>query len=490
MYKIGSKFCIYICKILVANCLSRIYNNNIILSKGTLLIRTLCIMFRKEYMYNRIWFHEYQEMGVLYRHHDTIVYLAQHVKLLNLCVIKQINKGSTYFDQGLMEARILKSLQHNGIPLLYDHYETEDAIFLVEEYKEGETLYSICQSEQLSYQSILSFGIQLCNILYYLHSLSPSVLHLDINPNNIIVHEGQLSLIDFSAAIQLETKKYYGQRYGTPGYAAPEQFSIKPLDCRTDMYAFGKTLATMLSRLDQRMVTKKIVYGIEKIVRTCTRYKKLQRYHSIQQVGSLLSKLYQEEKSNEPKEELSYVVAGTQNRIGTTHMALLLSTYLKSVHGSCLYVERNLTKNASFLIREQKLLGETGFYEYEHIPIMPFADKEEDSQSMRHQFSCSVADLGVLTKDNIHEFMQYRNRIIVFGSKAHELSMTITCLKLLPSLTGTYFLENFVSYREDKIISQLMPDRQRFHFPYEPNLAFQNDSEIYSLFSKMEKGVW
>lgn len=446
------------------------------------------IMFRKENMYNCFWFHQYRKMSVLYHHHDTIVYLAQHVKLLDLCIIKQISRKSSYYDQGLMEAMILKSLQHIGIPALYNLYETEEAIFLIEEYKEGVTLYSICQTEQLSYYSILSYGIQLCDILHYLHSQTPQVLHLDINPNNIIVHQEQVSLIDYSASIRLERKKYNGSRYGTLGYAAPEQFCRKPLDIRTDIYSFGKTLEMMVGQLEKRKEITKGTQALDKIIRTCTHSKKSRRYHSIQQVGSLLSKLYQEENSNNPKKEFNFVVAGTQNRIGTTHLALLLSSYLRTVYGDCLYVEKNQTRNAAYLIREEKRLGETGFYEYEQIPIMIFTDKE-GNKNRAHSFSCTVTDLGVLSKENIHEFMKYTHRILVFGGKAHELSKTLNCLDLFPSMKKTYFLENFSSKHYSKEILAFIPKQQRFCFPYEPDLTVKRDSAIFSLLSIVVKGA-
>jgi serine/threonine-protein kinase len=388
-----------------------------------------------------------------------------------------------------MEAKLLKSLHHLGIPKLYYQYETEDSVFLVEEYKEGETLYSICQSEQLSYQSILSFGIQLCDILQYLHSQPHPILHLDLNPNNIIVYQERLALIDFSAAICLESKKYYGQRYGTPGYAAPEQFNKKALNCRTDIFAFGKTLAFMLDKIEKVAIAQKTYLRLEKIIRTCIRQYKSQRFHSIQQVGSLLSELYQEVKSNGTKKELDYVIAGTQSRIGTTHLALLLSAYLRLVYGSCLYMEKNETRNAALLLREKGKLGKAGIYEYEQIPIRLVADKEHGDRRLSHEFACTVSDYGVLDQNNLNEFLKYSNRILVYGTKAYELPFTRNCLELLPSFAETKYFGNFSSQKEFEEIQMLFQSKHNYCLPYEPSFIIKKESEVFMLFAKMERGA-
>ncbi len=437
-------------------------------------------------MCNRILLQQYLILKVLYQHQDTIVYLAQHVKLLNLCVIKQINKESTFFYQCFMEAKLLQALHHNGIPLYYKHYETEEAIYLVEEYKEGDSLYSICHIDQLSYPTILSYGIQLCDILHYLHSQPQPVLHLDLNPNNIVIDKGRLSLLDFSAAICLESKNYHGQRFGTIGFAAPEQYNQKSLDERTDIYAFGKVLKVMLDWAKQNEGNE-LRLNIEKIIKRCTRYHKSRRFRSIQQVGSLLSKLYQKI-SNGPRKELDFVVAGTQSRIGTTHLALLFSAYLKHVHGSCLYIEKNESGNAALLIQGNLKLGDAGFYEYEQIPIM-LAVNDLVDQTRGQEFACTVTDYGVLTQQNVQEFMSFKNRILVFGSKAYEQQFTKSCLRLLPTSTDTYYLGNFMSKKEFKAIKSILDSKRVYRLPYEASMKLSKESELLSVFFRIERGV-
>jgi len=68
------------------------------------------------------------------------------------------------------------------------------------------------------------------------------VIHRDLKPSNVLVGErGMIKIIDFGLATTAvgDGLTATGAILGTPHYMAPEQLRGKPVDARTDVYAFG-----------------------------------------------------------------------------------------------------------------------------------------------------------------------------------------------------------------------------------------------------------
>ena len=103
------------------------------------------------------------------------------------------------------------------------------------------------KGERFSSREILKTGIALSGILCYLHAQNPPVFYRDLKPDNVMITErGEIYLVDFGAAGTEETGVEV--RYGTRGYAAPEQYNGK-CDARSDLYALGALLAAPLAFL-------------------------------------------------------------------------------------------------------------------------------------------------------------------------------------------------------------------------------------------------
>ena len=92
---------------------------------------------------------------------------------------------------------------------------------------------------------------QVCDALTYLHdNQNPPVIHRDIKPANIkITPSGVAVLVDFGIA-----KAYFGQiqttlgtHAVTEGYCPPEQYGHGVTDARSDMYALGQPVASVLT---------------------------------------------------------------------------------------------------------------------------------------------------------------------------------------------------------------------------------------------------
>lgn len=78
------------------------------------------------------------------------------------------------------------------------------------------------------------------------HMNDKGYVHADMKPTNVLVTEkGNVKVIDLGQAHPIGKAKERIQ--GTPGFMAPEQAEVKPLNERTDVYNFGATMYWMLT---------------------------------------------------------------------------------------------------------------------------------------------------------------------------------------------------------------------------------------------------
>jgi len=191
-----------------------------------------------------ILFGKYRIERVIGRGRSGTVFLARHLGLDERRAIKRVPREHA---DSAREAAVLKELRHPGIPIIYDLEEDSNYYYLIEEYLDGESLYALIQREgSLVKAKAVSYGIELCRIIIYLHSFEPNpILYLDLQPRNILICQGALKLIDFDQAVMFSDAKTLRTRYGTKGCAAPEQYTDEPLDERTDIYAIGVLLYFM-----------------------------------------------------------------------------------------------------------------------------------------------------------------------------------------------------------------------------------------------------
>jgi hypothetical protein len=153
------------------------------------------------------------------------------------------------------EARILETLDHPGIPRFHADLVRDagrnSAFYLVQEFIDGPTLEALHGGRPIVPERAFRYGLQLLEILRYLHSFSPPVVHRDVKPGNVMVRaDGSLVLIDFgSVRAALDTATGGSTVAGTFGYMAPEQFMGRAVP-RTDIYGVGATLVALLSADD------------------------------------------------------------------------------------------------------------------------------------------------------------------------------------------------------------------------------------------------
>ena len=148
-------------------------------------------------------------------------------------------------------SRIKKS-PVDGVPKVYELVPTDAELFVVEDYIDGVRLDQIDKLPGVNMEDwMITFGANMCDILSGLHKLTPPIIHRDIKPQNIIVAEGDVYLIDFNIS-----REYTGTQgkdtliMGTREYAAPEQYGFLESDVRTDIYGLGATLRYLYEKFD------------------------------------------------------------------------------------------------------------------------------------------------------------------------------------------------------------------------------------------------
>ncbi|HEY3999325.1 MAG TPA: serine/threonine-protein kinase [Candidatus Xenobia bacterium] len=173
------------------------------------------------------------------------VFLARDAKLERRVAIKELLLEEN-LDQLEREARLLATLDHPNIVRVLDYLDTGRKQYLIMEYIEGHTLESARPSTP---GQIWQWTEQLLDALQYLHDRS--VVFRDLKPANIMVDaQERVHLIDFGIARacgpQVATASCL-RGTGTPGYAPVEQYYGSSTDPRSDVYALGATLYTLLT---------------------------------------------------------------------------------------------------------------------------------------------------------------------------------------------------------------------------------------------------
>lgn len=160
------------------------------------------------------------------------------------------------------EAKVLGSLSHSNIAVLYGFEESSGTRALVMELVEGPMLGERIKQGALALEEALPIAKQIAEALEYAHERG--IIHRDLKPSNVkLTAEGQVKLLDFGLAKALEGETSEeelqnsptlsaaatraGVMLGTAAYMAPEQARGKRVDRRADIWAFGCVLYEMLT---------------------------------------------------------------------------------------------------------------------------------------------------------------------------------------------------------------------------------------------------
>ena len=180
------------------------------------------------------------------------VYEAAHkigrraaIKILHpeIAMDKQVRER---FEQ---EALAVNSVGHPGVVEIQDVDETEEGSpFLVMELLDGETLADrVERNPDMPLDALLRIVDQVLDTLTACHK--KGVIHRDIKPENLfLLTNGKVKLLDFGIArVRAGVRTAAGTMLGTVAFMPPEQLKGETIDSRTDLFAVGATMFSVLS---------------------------------------------------------------------------------------------------------------------------------------------------------------------------------------------------------------------------------------------------
>ncbi|OBF92877.1 serine/threonine protein kinase [Mycobacterium sp. 852002-51163_SCH5372311] len=150
----------------------------------------------------------------------------------------------------MAERQFLAEVVHPSIVQIFNFVEHVDRHgdpvgYIVMEYIGGQSLKQ-GKGETLPVAEAIAYLLEILPALTYLHSIG--LVYNDLKPENIMLTEEQLKLIDLGAVSRINS---FGYLYGTPGFQAPEIVRTGPT-VATDIYTVGRTLAALTLNLRTR----------------------------------------------------------------------------------------------------------------------------------------------------------------------------------------------------------------------------------------------
>lgn len=235
------------------------------------------------------------------------IYLCRDEMTGRELAVKEAKSDDGEVKQSLIaEAKILTQLSHKSLVKIIEVIQERGRFLIVMEYVPGPSLKDYLDEKRIpSEAEIINWGMQLCDVLYYLHTRQPAIIYRDLKPANIVLRpDGSLCLIDFGTAREYKVDRTKDTvNLGTKGYAAPEQYGTGQgqSDPRTDIYTLGATLfhlATGRYPLDVpaefplvRKLNPKISEDLEHLIAKCAQTNADSRYQNCMDIYMELSEI-------------------------------------------------------------------------------------------------------------------------------------------------------------------------------------------------------
>lgn len=187
--------------------------------------------------------------------------------------------------------QMLKDHSFKGVPQIYRIESVNEKTILIEEYIHGLNLAQVVRNEgSLPESLVLSYMMQLCDILDQFHKMSPQIIHRDIKPDNIILsNDSNIFLIDFNISRKynpysaLDTVALISRHF-----SAPESYGFGQTDSRSDIYSIGATMHYLLT--GGYLKETSYMGSMKDIISKCTMMDPDRRYQSVRELKTAFDK--------------------------------------------------------------------------------------------------------------------------------------------------------------------------------------------------------
>jgi hypothetical protein len=148
------------------------------------------------------------------------------------------------------EARLLASLRHQRVVRVLDHFAHETGQYVVMDLVRGIDLGALIKQRGtpgLPVEQSIALVREACEALQYVHD--QQIVHRDVKPQNLILSERGVVLVDFGIARLLDSDEEEDGTVGigTPRFMAPEVFAGGRVSPRTDVFGVAATLWTLIT---------------------------------------------------------------------------------------------------------------------------------------------------------------------------------------------------------------------------------------------------
>jgi serine/threonine-protein kinase len=239
------------------------------------------------------------------------------------------------------ESLLLTELEHPSIPTVYDYFydDTSERFYLVMKFIPGSDLSSRLRNApggRIDEPTVTEWGIQVADVLYYLHTRPEPIIYRDLKPANLMIdsNNNRIMLIDFGIARWVNKKEKGVTAVGTMGYAPPELFSGQA-DPRVDIYSLGATMFHLLTGSDPqdnpllifdftknprpRQIAPALSSEMERILTRAVEYKPEHRFQSGAELRDVLAAHLEKLRSG----QVSYGLPGYELGSETVRVAIV-----------------------------------------------------------------------------------------------------------------------------------------------------------------------
>lgn len=358
------------------------------------------------------------------------VYVCTNIELGNQWAVK-------HFSGSLNEKEILVKLNHVSLPKIADLFEEKRGTFIIESLIEGKSLDDrIKEGEVFQEKEVISWMIQLCEALQYIHN--KNILHMDIKPKNILItDDSKAILIDFGIAAHKEGDEKYPIYGYSPLFSSPEQEGgLCKIDERSDLYALGATFYYLFTKnspkvkIDIKNFAPFLSDEFASIIHRCLDKNMDSRFYSANDLKVTLLNLHNKNTRINKNTTIYIGVTGTSVGVGVTHTSLLFAHTLSLQKYKTAIVE--MTNNNCFkhLVDSERekdddvyiTMNDIDIYEYQEDPL-----KFNILYNKRYDYI--IYDFGSMTfigeefsekkselkQRNFTEFLRCDKKVIVVG---------------------------------------------------------------------------